>query len=98
MLGISNAFVLVPSQTLLQAGSPQEGLARVYATYFTISNVASFAPVLFAGAFADLFGVLKVIIFIAVLLVIIGVYNLRHTIPGLPDHPATTPATPDPTG
>ncbi|MCO5176644.1 MAG: MFS transporter [Thermomicrobiales bacterium] len=84
MLGISNAFILVPSQTLLQEGSPQEGLARVYATYFTISNIASFAPVLFAGAFADLFGVLKVIVFIAVLLILIGLYNLRRVVP--PDH------------
>ncbi len=97
MLGISNAFILVPSQTLLQAGSPQEGLARVYATYFTISNVASFAPVLFAGAFADLFGVLKVIMFIAVLLVVIGVYNLRHRLTGLPDD-ADASASPEPTG
>lgn len=95
MLGISNAFILVPSQTLLQAGSPQEGLARVYATYFTISNVASFAPVLFAGAFADLFGVLKVIIFIAALLVVIGVYNLRHQFASLPSE-AGAPAPPEP--
>ena len=80
MLGISNAFILVPSQTLLQEGSPQEGLARVYATYFTISNIASFAPVLFAGAFADLFGVLKVIVFIAVILILIGLYNLRRAV------------------
>ena len=92
MLGISNAFILVPSQTLLQEGSPQEGLARVYATYFTISNIASFAPVLFAGAFADLFGVLKVIVFIAVILILIGLYNLRRAV--TVDHAnATTNAT-----
>lgn len=84
-LGISNAFILVPSQTLLQRGSPEEGLARVFATYFTISNIASFTPVLFAGAFADLFGVIKVLVFIAAILVITGLYNLRRVAPLLPE-------------
>lgn len=84
-LGISNAFILVPSQTLLQRGSPEEGLARVFATYFTISNIASFTPVLFAGAFADLFGVIRVLVFIAALLVITGLYNLRRVAPLLPE-------------
>jgi MFS family permease len=84
-LGISNAFILVPAQTLLQRGSPKHGLARVYATFFTISNLASFAPVLFAGAFADLFGVLWVMVVIALMLLATGLYNLRRPAPELPD-------------
>lgn len=84
-LGISNAFILVPAQTLLQRGSPQHGLARVYATFFTISNIASFAPVLFAGAFADLFGVMTVMVVIAGMLLVIGLYNLQRPAPELPD-------------
>lgn len=84
-LGISNAFILVPSQTLLQRGSPEEGLARVFATYFTISNIASFLPVLFAGALADIFGVLRVLVVIATMLVLTGIYNLRRAAPPLPD-------------
>jgi MFS family permease len=87
-LGVSNAFILVPSQTLLQRGSPEHGLARVYATYFTISNIASFAPVLFAGAIADLIGVLKVLVVIAGLLILIGAWNLRRRAPALPDESA----------
>jgi MFS family permease len=90
-LGVSNAFILIPSQTLLQRAAPQESLARVYATYFTISNTASFVPVLFAGAFADLFGVLRVMVAIATLLVLIGLLNLRRAAPELPDqHEPTT--------
>ena len=84
-LGIANAFILIPSQTLLQRGSPEGGLARVYATYFTISNTASFVPVLFAGAFADLFGVLQVLFVIAVVLLVIGFYNVRRAAPGVPE-------------
>jgi MFS family permease len=87
-LGVSNAFILVPSQTLLQRGSPQHGLARVYATFFTISNIASFGPVLFAGAFADLFGVLRVMVVIALILVATGAYNLRRSAPDLEADPA----------
>jgi MFS family permease len=83
-LGVSNAFILVPSQTLLQRGAPSHGLARVYATYFTISNIASFAPVLFAGALADIFGVLQVLVVIAAMLVLTGLYNVRRTPPPIP--------------
>jgi len=84
-LGVSNAFILVPSQTLLQRGAPAYGLARVYATYFTISNIASFAPVLFAGALADIFGVLQVLVVIAAMLVATGLYNARRSPPVLAD-------------
>jgi MFS family permease len=89
-LGISNAFILVPSQTLLQRGSPEEGLARVFATYLTISNIASFAPVLFAGALADIFGVLQVMVVISLMLIATGIYNLRREAPVIPldDEPA----------
>jgi hypothetical protein len=55
----------------------------VYATFFTISNIASFAPVLFAGAFADLFGVLRVMVVIALMLVLTGLYNLRRDAPAV---------------
>ena len=82
-LGISNAFILVPSQTLLQRGAPESGVARVYSTFFTVSNTASFIPVLFAGAFADLFGVLQVLVFIALLLIAAALFSLRRAAPAL---------------
>jgi MFS family permease len=85
LLGVSNALIIVPSQTLLQRGAPEHGLARVYSTYFTVSNIASFAPVLFASAIADVFGTLRVMIVIALLLVVIGLWNLRRGVPPLPD-------------
>ncbi|HEX5166170.1 MAG TPA: MFS transporter [Thermomicrobiales bacterium] len=93
-LGISNAFILVPSQAIMQRASPEEGVARVYATYFTISNIFSFAPVLFAGAIADIVGVMRVMVAIAILLALTGVYNLRRAAPELPDDdmPLMTPS------
>ena len=88
-LGISNAFILVPSQAIMQRAAPEEGVARVYATYFTISNIFSFAPVLFAGAIADIVGVLRVLVVIAVMLALTGLYNLRREAPPLPDDDGT---------
>ncbi len=84
-LGISNAFILVPSQAIMQRAAPEEGVARVYATYFTISNIFSFAPVLFAGAIADIVGVVRVLVVIAVMLALTGLYNLKREAPPLPD-------------
>ena len=69
----------------MQRAAPEEGIARVYATYFTISNIFSFAPVLFAGAIADIVGVLEVMVSIAIMLALTGLYNLRRPAPNLPD-------------
>lgn len=73
LLGMANAFVLVPSQTLLQERSHERIRARVYATFFAISNSVAFAPIFFAAASADLFGVTEVLTAIAILVILIGV-------------------------
>lgn len=73
LLGMANAFVLVPSQTLLQERSHERIRARVYATFFAISNSVAFAPIFFAAASADLFGVTEVLTAIALLVILIGV-------------------------
>jgi MFS family permease len=66
-LGVCNAFILVPAQTLLQERSHEQIRARVYATFFTISNTVSFVPIFFAAAFADLFGVVTVLVVVALI-------------------------------
>ena len=78
ILGVCNAFVLVPSQTMLQERSNEAIRARVYATFFTISNTAAFIPIFFAAAAADLFGVVKVLLVMAVLVMGIGLFGLIH--------------------
>jgi MFS family permease len=65
VLGVCNAFILVPAQTLLQERSHEQIRARVYATFFTISNTVSFIPIFFAAASADLFGVVQVLVVVA---------------------------------
>ncbi len=76
LLGICNAFILVPAQTLLQERSPEHIRARIYATFFTVSNTACFIPILFAAALADLIGVVKVLVGVAVILTSIGIVNM----------------------
>jgi MFS family permease len=76
VLGVCNALVLVPSQTVLQERSHEHIRARVYATFFTITSVVSFVPIFFAAAAADFLGVVTVLSAIAVLLMTVGVTSL----------------------
>ncbi len=77
-LGVCNAFILVPSQTMLQERSHESVRARVYATFFTISNTVAFIPIFFAAAFADLFGVVNVLLIVALLVGGFGFTSLLH--------------------
>lgn len=72
LLGLCNAFILVPAQTMLQERSHEHIRARVYATFFTISNTVSFVPIFFAAAFADLFGVVNVLVVVALIVASVG--------------------------
>jgi MFS family permease len=72
ILGVCNALVLVPSQTILQERSHEHIRARVYATFFTITSVVSFIPIFFAAAAADVFGVVTVLAGVAILLIGVG--------------------------
>jgi MFS family permease len=65
-LGVCNAYVLIPAQTMLQERSHDHIRARVYATFFTISNVLAFVPIIFAAALADVFGVVDILIWVAI--------------------------------
>jgi MFS family permease len=72
LLGLCNAFILVPANTMLQEHSHEHVRARVYATFFMISNAFSFIPIFFAAAFADLFGVVQILIIVSVIVFSIG--------------------------
>jgi MFS family permease len=78
LLGVCNACVLVPAQTILQERSHDQIRARVYATFYTISNTVAFVPIFFAAAAADLFGVVQVLAAVAVVLMLIGGSSVRR--------------------
>jgi MFS family permease len=71
-LGICNAYVLIPAQTMLQERSHEHIRARVYATFFTISNTLAFVPIVFAAALADVFGVVQILIWVSLGIGLIG--------------------------
>ena len=75
-LGICNAYVLIPAQTMLQERSTEQVRARVYATFFTISNLLAFVPIVFAAALADVFGVIAILIAIGVMIGAIGAQSV----------------------
>ena len=76
LLGIVNGMVLAPSQSLLQAGSPEHVRGRVYAAFFTVSNTVAFVPVFCSGALADLLGIAEVLGGIGLLLLSVGCWQL----------------------
>jgi len=78
LLGICNACVLVPAQTILQERSHDQIRARVYATFYTISNTVAFIPIFFAAAAADLFGVVQILSVVALLLMLVGGSSVRR--------------------
>lgn len=78
ILGICNAYILVPSQTMLQERSHEAIRARVYATFFTISNGVAFIPIFFAAAAADLFGVVNVLLVMAAVVGGLGLFQILH--------------------
>jgi MFS family permease len=71
-LGLGNAFIIVPSQTLLQERSNEQIRARVLSAFFTTSNAVALIPILFAGVLGDIFGVVRVLAVIALLALGIG--------------------------
>ena len=79
LLGLCNAFILVPANTMLQEHSHEHVRARVYATFFMISNAFSFIPIFFAAAFADLFGVVQILTFVSITIGLIGVSSVIHS-------------------
>jgi MFS family permease len=89
VLGISNAFILAPSQSLLQSRAPSNARARVWAAFFTVANGVAFIPIIFAGALADLFGVVTVLFAMGVILVLAGMYQLSTADADSPEQQAT---------
>lgn len=76
LLGIGQAFIVVPSQTLLQERSGEEVRARVLSTFFTLSNASALVPTLTAGLIGDTIGVEAGILALAVSALALGVWSM----------------------
>ncbi len=82
--GFGFAAVLVASQTLLQERAPVGARGRVFAVQFALANLFSVIPLLSIGGLADLLGVGRVLLGIAVALMIVAWATSRVRLEGEP--------------
>jgi len=76
VLGVANAFVFVPANTILQEKSSEEIRGRLYGFLNTIVGVISLLPVIIVGGLSDLIGVGTVITWIGLIIIAFGVSRL----------------------
>ncbi|MGE5618591.1 MAG: MFS transporter [Sphingomonadaceae bacterium] len=77
VMGFALSMVLIPSQTLLQEQAPVESRGRIFAVQITMGNLASVLPLVFVGGLADLLGVSRVLILLAVVMFLLGSMAMR---------------------
>ncbi|MBI3942562.1 MAG: MFS transporter [Chloroflexi bacterium] len=75
-LGMSNAWVTISANTVLQEESAEEVRGRVFAMLFSVTNLVSALPVLFAGALADLIGLVPILFLIGVIMASLSTFFL----------------------
>jgi len=76
ILGLSTAFVAIPTQTILHTEIDCKVRGKVFGILFTLLSTASAFPVLVAAWGAELVGVAKMILLIALPVLCFGFYKL----------------------
>ncbi len=76
LLGISNAFVFVPANTILQERTKDEVRGKIYGFLNSIIGAVSLLPVIVAGGLSDAIGVSVVITGIGFSLVAFGILTI----------------------
>lgn len=72
MLGLANAFIFVPSNTILQERTTEEMRGKIYGVLNTLIGVFSLIPLIIVGGLSDLVGVGRVLIGIGVGILLVG--------------------------
>ena len=92
--GLGFAAIVVASQTLLQERAPVDARGRVFAVQLMLGNLVSVIPLLSVGGLADVIGVSRVLVFMAVLVMVVAVFSRwRHaTVVTSADHPSPGPS------
>lgn len=76
ILGVANALVFVPSNTILQEETSDEIRGKVYGALNALIGIFSLVPILAIGGLADLFGVTHVIVGIGICILLVGIFRL----------------------
>lgn len=83
ILGVAFGFVNIPAQTTLQERCPPSFRGRIFAVQFTLSSAVAIIPLLFVGGIADLIGVNKTIVAVALLILGVGEMTRRIAPPAI---------------
>ncbi len=72
-IGVSNSFVTVPANTMLQEKTENRVRGKIYGLLNMIVGILSLLPILISGGLSDIVGVGSVITAIALLIIAIGI-------------------------
>lgn len=76
ILGVANALVFIPSNTILQEQTTDEMRGKIYGVLNTLVGIFSFIPIIAVGSFSDLIGVSRVLVGIGVSLFMVAVLKI----------------------
>lgn len=77
LLGMAMVSVVVPSQTVLQQNTPEEGRGKVFAILGVLMSGMTLVPILLTGILADLFGPLPIFIAVGGTIALLGFLAIR---------------------
>ena len=80
LTGIAMSVTNIPAQTIVQERSHDAVRGRVMAVQFTLANALGIPPMLFVGNLADIFGIPRVTLAVAVLIVLLATLNFAWVI------------------
>jgi MFS family permease len=79
ILGMSNALIFVPSNTLIQEQTSDEMRGKIYGALNSSASLLAILPVVLVGSLADVFGVGTVLIILGIIVSCLGVVRLFIT-------------------
>ncbi len=79
ILGVSNALIFVPSNTLIQEQTSDEMRGKIYGALNATASLLGILPVVLVGSLADIFGVGTVLVIIGIIVASLGVIRLFTT-------------------
>ncbi len=83
-IGFAIAFIVVPTQTLMQQETPQDMLGRVSSSFMAVFSLSQLLGLVLSGSLADIIGLRRLFFFSAVVLALLtgaGYLWLRDTKP-----------------
>lgn len=68
LIGIANAFIFIPTQTIIHENIPNETRSKIYGLIFSLTGLFSLPTILLSGTLADMIGIQGVFIMVGIIL------------------------------